>query len=77
MDRSDEYSVGICGEKKITLDSSTPSLLSIVYPTVNPVSSPFTVKFDHTLATNDDIKDGNVVKYTVELVNYSGIAEQL
>jgi len=45
VDSTDEYTTGICGEKKITLNDSTPSYLTLVDGT-DPVLDPFSIDYD-------------------------------
>ena len=49
------YSVGECGEKRISLDPGTPSFLSIELDSVDPVLNNFKIIYDETAATLTDI----------------------
>ena len=42
------FNQGICGEKRVVLYSSAPAFLSITPHDIDPVTQPFTLKFDHT-----------------------------
>ena len=59
---------GECGEKKVALDSS-PDFLSAVSDATDPVTMPFSINFNHTLALTQDIGE-HEVKYTVSSVMF-------
>ena len=60
----------------MTLDSSTPSFLSISLDSVDPIINPFTIEYDESLATEADI-GVHLISYTVSFAEYSGIASDL
>ena len=55
QDDHDSSNTGICGEKTITLDPSTPTFLTLVPNPSDPVFGAFTIQFDDSTATEDDI----------------------
>ena len=78
MDSEGFYSQGACGEKRVTLGSSTPSFITLATNSSNPVTSNFTVKYDDSLATQADIKsysisfDVSSVEYPADVASISG-----
>ena len=64
---------GICGEKIVELDLDTPKFLSLRSGVWSyPNNADFTINFDDTYATEDEIKV-HILNYTVSLVEYYGI----
>ena len=62
--------VGTCGEKRIALDGTPPpAFLSILPDPDSPVIAPFSIKYDHNMATEADI-GSHIVSYTVISVLY-------
>ena len=73
---SGTYPAGICGEKRLTLDSSSPAFVQVKLPSANAATSPASLAFDHTKAVGADIKT-HVVNYTVKMVEYDGIVAEI
>ena len=69
VDVTSTYSLGICGDKLITLDGSTPSFLSLSDATLDP----FKVEYDGDNASESDVGISHTVKYAVSFKEYSGI----
>ena len=54
VDSSSTYQVGICGEKRLTLDAGSPAFLSIAYGS-DPVLDSLTIEYNESDATEDDV----------------------
>ena len=64
---------GICGEKIVELDEDTPPFLTLTSGVWSyPNNADFTINFDDSYATENDIKV-HIINYTVSLVEYDGI----
>ena len=69
--------IGVCGEKLVELDDDTPTFLTLT-PGVwsYPNNADFTINFDDTTATEEDIKV-HTINYSVSLVEYEGVVTPL
>ena len=71
VDATSSYTAGICGEKRMILDALAPTFLSIIS---SSATSPFKVKFDHSLETASEI-GSHTINYTVKSIEYSMVPD--
>ena len=69
IDAGGSYTKGICGEKTITLEVSTPSFLTLTADTIDPINADLNIAYDATLAFAADIKS-HTIAYTVSSKEY-------
>ena len=69
VDASGLYLTGICGEKLVELDPSTPNFLSVQRDSVDPVLNDFSIVYNHNLAIESDIQT-HTISYSVKSVEY-------
>ena len=72
MGGTDDFEVGICGEKKITLDDGTPSYLTLLDGT-DPILDEFSINYDSLEASDMSDIDTVTVLYNVYFVEYEDI----
>ena len=68
------YSIGICGPKLIILVAPTPAFVSVIADATNETLNPFKIDYDGTKAVDADVGLTHVIKYTVRLKEYVGLA---
>ena len=67
------YALGVCGEKRLTLDSDLPAYLTVAYAN-DPITGDFTFNYDQAPVLEADAGQSHTVSYTVTLQDYAGIA---
>ena len=63
------YQIGVCGEKRITLDPGTPSFVHLEIDAIDPIQGNFKIIYDEAVATLADIGE-TLINYTVSSVEY-------
>ena len=74
VDSTNAYTKGICGEKRMTLNSP-PAFLSLTSGT-DKINDPITISYDPTQATGADAIT-HTIAYTVNLISYNGVATDI
>ena len=70
VDSGGLYTAGICGEKEISLNSGSPSFLTITADVTNPTLNDFSIDYDQAAASEADIGITYTVAYTVQFKQY-------
>ena len=74
VDSTNAYTKGICGEKRMTLNSP-PAFLSLTSGT-DKINDPITISYDPSQATGADAIT-HTIAYTVNLISYNGVATDI
>ena len=75
LDSGGGHTIGTCGEKVVTLDSSTPGFLALTADSGDPILNPFTIAYTQS-ASESDIR-AHTITYEVTSSNYDGIVAPL
>ena len=76
VDAYGSYSLGICGEKAVSLDAGTPAFLSLSADTVDPILNPLQIVYDASSSLETDI-GVHTINYTVKSLKYAGLVPDL
>ena len=70
VDLTENYEIGACGEKVVTLDSLTPPFITLAKDVIDPILNELTITYTEALATISDVETTHTVSYTVTSKEY-------